>query len=90
MARVRKDAKGLYVITNGSRYRPVVSTYTYGQIYTEHRFLGVGESWPTEVKEGDLVKASHIAQSCKARIRYGDKEEIWSTGPGDEAVYLKK
>lgn len=92
MSVIRKDAKGLYVITNGGTYRPEVTQYTFPLWCDElpsratqggmGTFLMIGESWPTKATEGMFAKVRHISQTSKARVQIMldgvVRKETWS------------
>jgi hypothetical protein len=76
MSRVHEDAKGLYVICNGSHYRPEVTEVSRWQIL--HKDAFVLDRWPTIVNKGEWVKAKHIRGSVLAKIEIHDIVEIWT------------
>jgi hypothetical protein len=67
--RIRRDAHGLYVRTDGAVFRPERTRHTYTS-------RGAGEGW----SEGERVKAHHISQTPDARLRSLDRpgqEGVW-------------
>lgn len=70
MSKVRKDSHGLYIITNGAIFRPVISDHTYPG------WTCVSES---VASEGQSVKSRFLSYSPVAKIRFEDgTEERWS------------
>lgn len=76
MAKIREDASGLYLVVNGGKYRPEVSRHNIGSVWKDGK--PIMDRWPTIATAGETVKASHIAQSCMARVKVRGAVEIWS------------
>jgi sulfate adenylyltransferase subunit 1 (EFTu-like GTPase family) len=74
--KVKQDAYGLYVRTNGSIYRPQLAQYDYMMKVAAGDFAA-----------GEAVKVGHISQTPHARVKSldGSKAEVWSA----HGTYLK-
>lgn len=71
--KIRKDAHGLYVRTDGQIFRPVRTPYGY----TISHARNSREDGSSAFQEGDEVKAQHRSQTPFATVAKGDVLEWW-------------
>lgn len=74
MSRVRRDRHGLFVITDGSVFRPQLALYEYETS---------GRTLRTVFQAGDAVRATHLSQTPFARLSAQVNgltvEELWGS-----------
>ena len=83
--RIRKDTHGLYVRTDGSVFRPVLTPHSYPVCQPLWRTSANGHPYEPDATlfvEGEAVKARHVSQTPFASITTADGRKAfwWSHG----------